>query len=87
MQVNFFESGVEDAPDLNLHMCFCGNSGTGKTEVVRILSRILYETGVLPETKLTETDSQGLISKYVGDTASKTLAKTHILSKKSRNLH
>ena len=65
----------KDDPDLNLHMCFCGNPGTGKTEVARILSRILYEAGVLPEAKLTETDSQGLISKYVGDTASKTLAK------------
>lgn len=65
----------KNAPDLNLHMCFCGNPGTGKTEVARILSRILYEAGVLPEAKLTETDSQGLISKYVGDTASKTLAK------------
>lgn len=58
-----------------MHMCFYGNPGTGKTEVARILSRILYEAGVLPEAKLTETDSQGLISKYVGDTASKTLAK------------
>lgn len=59
----------------NLHMCFLGNPGTGKTEVARILSRILYEAGVLPEAKLTETDAQGLISKYVGETASKTLAK------------
>ena len=65
----------KDDPDLNLHMCFCGNPGTGKTEVARILSRIFYEAGVLPEAKVTETDSQGLISKYVGDTASKTLAK------------
>lgn len=65
----------KDDPALNLHMCFCGNPGTGKTEVARILSRILYEAGVLPEAKLIETDSQGLISKYVGDTASKTLAK------------
>lgn len=61
--------------DMNLHMCFCGNPGTGKTEVARILSRILYETGVLPEAKLTETDAQGLVSKYAGGTASKALAK------------
>lgn len=65
----------KDDPDMNLHMCFCGNSGTGKTEVARILSRILYEAGVLPEAKLTETDASGLISKYVGETASKTLNK------------
>lgn len=62
-------------PDLNLHMCFCGSPGTGKTEVARILSSILYEAGVLPEAKLTETDAHGLISKYVGETASKTLEK------------
>ena len=62
-------------PDLNLHMCFCGNPGTGKTEVARIVSRILYEAGVLPEAKLIETDSHGLISRYVGDTASKTMKK------------
>ena len=62
-------------PDFNLHMCFYGNPGTGKTEVARLLSRILYEAGVLPEAKLTETDANGLIGKYVGETGPKTLAK------------
>ena len=61
--------------DFNLHMCFYGNPGTGKTEVARLLSRILYEEHVLPEAKLTETDANGLIGKYVGATAPKTLAK------------
>lgn len=61
--------------DFNLHMCFYGNPGTGKTEVARILSRILYDAGILPEAKLTETDFHGLIGKYVGETAPKTLAK------------
>lgn len=59
----------------NLHMCFTGNPGTGKTEVARILSRILYEAGVLPEAKVTETDAHGLIGKYVGETGPKTQAK------------
>lgn len=58
--------------ELNLHMCFLGNPGTGKTEVARILSRILYDAGVLPESKLIETDSTGLIGKYVGETGPKT---------------
>ena len=65
----------QDDPDFNLHMCFYGNPGTGKTEVARLLSRILYEAGVLPEAKLSETDANGLIGKYVGETAPKTLAK------------
>ena len=59
----------------NLHMCFYGNPGTGKTEVARILSRIFYDAGVLPEAKLVETDSHGLLGKFVGETAPKTQAK------------
>ena len=62
-------------PDFNLHMCFYGNPGTGKTEVARILSRILYEAGVLPEAKLVETDAFGLIGQAVGTTGPKTKAK------------
>lgn len=65
----------KDDESFNMHMCFYGNPGTGKTEVARILSRILYYAGVLPEAKLTETDSHGLIGRYVGETAPKTLAK------------
>ena len=56
-------------------MCFYGNPGTGKTEVARILSRILYEAGILGEAKLVETDGRGLLGKYVGETAPKTEAK------------
>jgi AAA+ superfamily predicted ATPase len=56
----------------NLHMCFLGNPGTGKTEVARILSRILYDAGILPEAKLIETNSVGLIGQYVGETGQKT---------------
>lgn len=61
--------------DFNLHMCFYGNPGTGKTEVARILSRILYDAGVLPEAKLVETDPHGLLGKFVGETGPKTQEK------------
>ena len=61
--------------DFNLHMCFYGNPGTGKTEVARILSRILHDAGVLDEAKLVETDARGLIGKYVGETGPKTQKK------------
>lgn len=65
----------KDEADFNMHMCFYGNPGTGKTEVARILSRILYDANVLDEAKLVETDSLGLLGKYVGETAPKTEAK------------
>ena len=61
--------------DFNLHMCFYGNPGTGKTEVARIISGILYNAGILSEAKLIETDSHGLIGKFVGETAPKTQSK------------
>lgn len=61
-------------PDLNLHMCFYGNPGTGKTEIARIISGILYDVGVLKEAKIIETDSNGLIGRFVGETAPKTKA-------------
>ena len=65
----------QNSDDFNMHMCFYGNPGTGKTEVARIISGLLYDAGVLPEAKLVETDASGLIGKYVGETAPKTQAK------------
>ena len=65
----------KDDADFNMHMCFYGNPGTGKTEVARILSRILYDAGVLGEAKLVETNAQGILGKYVGETGPKTLEK------------
>ena len=62
-------------PNFNMHMCFYGNPGTGKTEVARIISRILHDAGVLEESKIVETDAHGLIGQYVGETAPKTLEK------------
>ena len=67
----------KDLEDFNLHMCFYGNPGTGKTEVARILSRILYDASVLDEAKLIETDALGLLGKFVGETAPKTLQKVN----------
>jgi len=65
----------KEAENFNLNMCFYGNPGTGKTEVARILSRILYDAGVLAESRLVETDSTGLIGKVVGETGPKTREK------------
>jgi SpoVK/Ycf46/Vps4 family AAA+-type ATPase len=61
--------------NFNMHMVFYGNPGTGKTEVARIISRILYDAGVLDEAKLVETDARGILGKFVGETGSKTQQK------------
>ena len=54
---------------LNLHMCFYGNPGTGKTVVARLMANIFYEAGILPTNKLIETDRSGLCAQYIGQTA------------------
>ncbi len=58
--------------NLNLHMAFTGNPGTGKTEVANIISRVLYEAGVLPEAKVILGSRETLVGRYVGETAIKT---------------
>lgn len=75
MKIAAYASRNKNDDSFNLHMCFSGNPGTGKTEVARILSRIFYDNGVLAEAKMIETDPYGLIGKYVGETAPKTLDK------------
>ena len=60
------------ASNLNLHMAFTGNPGTGKTEVAHIISRVLYEAGVLPEAKVIIGNRETLVGQYVGQTAIKT---------------
>ena len=57
---------------MNIHMCFLGNPGSGKTEVARCIAGILYENGILPTDKLVEVDRSGLVSQYFGATAEKT---------------
>ena len=70
MRAILVKTGKTD--DMNLHMCFYGNPGTGKTVVARLVARILYECGILPTDKLIETDRSGLCGQYVGETGLKT---------------
>lgn len=57
--------------DITLHTVFLGPPGTGKTSVARLLSRIYKHLGFLSKGQLCETDREGMVAGYVGQTATK----------------
>lgn len=57
--------------DITLHTVFLGPPGTGKTTVARLLSRIFRHLRFLSKGQMYETDREGLIAGYVGQTATK----------------
>ena len=60
--------------NVNLHMVFLGNPGTGKTTIARIIAGILYNLKYVKQNKLIEVSSKDLVAEYVGQTAPKTMA-------------
>lgn len=57
--------------EITLHTVFLGPPGTGKTSVARLLGRIFKHLGFLSQGQLYETDREGMVAGYVGQTATK----------------
>lgn len=56
----------------SLHLIFGGSAGTGKTQVARLLTDILYENGIIKKNLLKEVSAKDMVAKYTGQTSTKT---------------
>jgi probable Rubsico expression protein CbbX len=61
-----------EAPRPNLHMCFTGAPGTGKTTVALRMASLLRQMGYLETGQLVHAMRNDLIGEYIGQTAPRT---------------
>jgi len=59
--------GIE-ASKRGVNFIICGNPGSGKSTVARIIGKMLFQTGILPSDTFIETDRSGLVGSHVGQT-------------------
>lgn len=64
-----------NTPDLNLHMLFVGEAGTGKTTLATRMAEILYNAGIIRINKVVVAERKDLVGEYIGHTAQKTQKK------------
>jgi len=70
--------GLSAATRPNLHMCFTGAPGTGKTTVALMMADLLHRLGYLEQGHLVHAMRDDLVGEYIGQTAPRT---KHVLER------
>lgn len=66
--------GIAQADELNFHLAFTGNPGTGKTRVAELLGKIFAGLGLLSSGHIHTVERTDLVAGFIGQTAGKTKA-------------